>query len=86
MNSPMSTDAKAVICFQCGGPESSAGDPWPDCAACRARRIDAVPAPFAREAPIYQGDFGRHVEEHGPAPALTEARLGEFDDDPDQPA
>ena len=82
----MSIDAKPVICFQCGAPESSAEDAWPDCMACRARRIDAVPAPFAREAPIYRGDFGRHVEEHGTVPALSEVRASEYEDDPDQPA
>ncbi len=48
--------------------------------------MDDVPAPFAREAPIYRGDFGRHVEKHGTVPALSQVRASEFEDDSDEPA
>ena len=81
----MSSDTQPVICFHCGSSEGAEQVAWPTCSACRARRLDAVPAPFGRTAPIYQGDFRRYADKSPVAPSGAGVPLG-TDPNPDQPA
>lgn len=79
MGASMNNRPETVICFQCGGSQAEAGAELPDCRACRSRLLDEVPAPFLNQAPIYHGDFGRHVERVG-LPAAVVNTGPDFDE------